>query len=703
MARRREPLRRARRRPAPRRSSSAISRRCAAGRSSRAAGVLGRARQARVRRPLDTGAPTGRDVPRWLRSAMARPARPAAARRRRPRACARWRRPRPAGWSSTGRAPAAGRADRPARPARAGCSGRCRRATSRPARPPRTPPCARSRRRPASAARRRRARHDRLLVRRREPAGPQDRAPLPARRRRRRALRRRRRGRRGGLGAARRAGAPPRVRRRAPAGRDGGRPARGHGVTRPRRRVRPRSGVSHAGRRLRSSCVAARLRWSPLRRRPPPARRRHPRPMTADHARSRRRGRPARCCTSPGSVRSGRERLRNVIVAAAPVPHPRQQPGRARRRRVGAHDRQGRRRHHRPQPIADALTAGSSGTFDLTVRLDGPRPARPTSASTSSASRSRPRTATVSGRSAITADLPALGAARPGRPCRRVHLAVAAGRHAHATGRRHVRRRLRWPRARPRRPARRLCQAGEQLGRAGAADLGRSTPTCSTARPSMSRARAATVRVAGDGTAAGHRRYARPPPGWISIGSATAASEVVALPYADPDITALRRGGLSADVTNARDGRAPRPARSGPRPPGHRRRGLADRRLHRPGDPGARCARRAPSRGSRRPGAAHPSSSSTTRRAGRARCAPASGPLAALLADHVLTDLLRRRRRAARSLAAQRFLAETAMITAELPSTGTERVILVAPPRRWNPAQEFLDRLVGRRVGAPAG
>src|SRR4051812_12250638 len=47
--------------------------------------------------------------------------------------------------------------------------------------------------------------HHRLLVRRREPAHPQDRAPLPARGLGRGAERRGRRGRRGGLGAARRA------------------------------------------------------------------------------------------------------------------------------------------------------------------------------------------------------------------------------------------------------------------------------------------------------------------------------------------------------------------------------------------------------------------------------------------------------------------------------------------------------------------
>ena len=64
-----------------------------------------------------------------------------------------------------------------------------------------------------------------------------------------------------------------------------------------------------------------------------------------------------------------------------------------------------------------------------------------------------------------------------------------------------------------------------------------------------------------------------------------------------------------------------------------------------------------------------------------------------LLADHVLTNLLGETAQDP-LLQAQRFLAETAMITAELPSAGPSRVILIAPPRRWNPPQAFLDRVV---------
>jgi hypothetical protein len=43
-------------------------------------------------------------------------------------------------------------------------------------------------------------------------------------------------------------------------------------------------------------------------------------------------------------------------------------------------------------------------------------------------------------------------------------------------------------------------------------------------------------------------------------------------------------------------------------------------------------------------------------------------------------------------LAEQRFLAETAMITAEQPNL--QRTLLVVPPRRWNPSQRFAERLL---------
>jgi hypothetical protein len=86
--------------------------------------------------------------------------------------------------------------------------------------------------------------------------------------------------------------------------------------------------------------------------------------------------------------------------------------------------------------------------------------------------------------------------------------------------------------------------------------------------------------------------------------------------------------------------------------------------------------------------------------AGRAHLGSRSGRLAGLLADPGLADLLRNRG-ADPVLGAQRLLAETAMITSELPSTGTERTIVVMPPRRWDPTQTYLDRLAGAASEAP--
>jgi hypothetical protein len=49
-------------------------------------------------------------------------------------------------------------------------------------------------------------------------------------------------------------------------------------------------------------------------------------------------------------------------------------------------------------------------------------------------------------------------------------------------------------------------------------------------------------------------------------------------------------------------------------------------------------------------------------------------------------------------LAEQRFLAETAMITAEQPNL--QRTLLVVPPRRWNPSQRFAERLLSGTAAA---
>jgi hypothetical protein len=86
---------------------------------------------------------------------------------------------------------------------------------------------------------------------------------------------------------------------------------------------------------------------------------------------------------------------------------------------------------------------------------------------------------------------------------------------------------------------------------------------------------------------------------------------------------------------------------------------------------------------------------------GRADIATSGGRLTGLLYDPVLTTTLSAGANQQPLLAAQRFVAETAMITAELPSIGPERTILIAPPRNWSPPAELLDRVVNASVQAP--
>ena len=77
------------------------------------------------------------------------------------------------------------------------------------------------------------------------------------------------------------------------------------------------------------------------------------------------------------------------------------------------------------------------------------------------------------------------------------------------------------------------------------------------------------------------------------------------------------------------------------------------------------------------------------------------GSLNVLLANHTISQILSAPAAGPGSAFAieQRFLAQTAMITAELPNTA--RSVVVTPPRLWNPAPGLADGLLSETVHAP--
>ncbi len=183
---------------------------------------------------------------------------------------------------------------------------------------------------------------------------------------------------------------------------------------------------------------------------------------------------------------------------------------------------------------------------------------------------------------------------------------------------------------------------------------------------------------------------------WLDrLRTATAGADVLALPYADPDVAALVRNGQPRHVAQAR--RIGADSLSALLPSasviddiawpldGYLDRDTVDS-LGRAGVSAAVLD-----------GRALPTTVDDLAYtpSGRAQLRSSSGRMAALLADPGLVDLLARSRATAAApvLSAQRVLAETAMITAELPSTGTARTIVAMPPRRWDPPQEFLNQL----------
>ena len=187
---------------------------------------------------------------------------------------------------------------------------------------------------------------------------------------------------------------------------------------------------------------------------------------------------------------------------------------------------------------------------------------------------------------------------------------------------------------------------------------------------------------------------------WLErLRSASALGSVVSLPYADPDLVALRRADLATDLMAAR--------------------GLGDTISTTILDravstdvawPADGYADRATLRALRGMGmtsvildarAVPAELDLSFTPTGRADIRTPNGELAGLLYDPVLTDALAARTDEQPLLAAQRFVAETAMITAEQPGFGPERTVLIAPPRRWSPPAELLDRVVSVSLQAP--
>jgi hypothetical protein len=195
-----------------------------------------------------------------------------------------------------------------------------------------------------------------------------------------------------------------------------------------------------------------------------------------------------------------------------------------------------------------------------------------------------------------------------------------------------------------------------------------------------------------DGTGAGTAQQ------WLDqVRAATRLGDVATLPYADPDVVALRRSGLTSDVLAARGhgdamasdllGRDVVTDLSWPAD------GYADRatlRTMRSGGTQAVVLNA---------DAVPPELALPFTPAGRVDIGTRDGRLTGLLYDPVLTATLGAR--ADPLLAAQRFIAETAMITAELPGVGPERTLLIAPPRHWSPPPELLDRVVSASLQAP--
>jgi hypothetical protein len=187
---------------------------------------------------------------------------------------------------------------------------------------------------------------------------------------------------------------------------------------------------------------------------------------------------------------------------------------------------------------------------------------------------------------------------------------------------------------------------------------------------------------------------------WLNgLRSQLSTRPVAALPYADPDVAALAHGGYDDALRGAMD----------------RSRTTTAAVLGRESDTTVAV----PESGSADPatlrafwrsgvrtvvlsGAEFPALASINYTpTGRAGIDTDAGHLEALIADVGLNDTLAGDLRAPGTLAVaqQRLLAELAMITLERPNSG--RLVLLSPPRRWDPAPGGAQRLLAATAAAP--